>query len=76
MKAYLKESEQLELERQTFRCGNPDCEREYTALEAQLLLMPGQYIFHCGHCNEVLKEVYIWLPSYLLYTFGERLSHI
>lgn len=53
----LKENEQLEIERQTFQCKDPDCGREYTALEAQLLLMPGQYQFRCGHCGEILNEV-------------------
>ncbi|KAL0587463.1 hypothetical protein ABG067_002759 [Albugo candida] len=52
----LKENEQLEIERQTFQCKDPDCGREYTALEAQLLLMPGQYQFRCGHCGEILNE--------------------
>nr|CCA18100.1 conserved hypothetical protein [Albugo laibachii Nc14] len=52
----LKENEQLEIERQTFQCRDPDCGREYTALEAQLLLMPGQYQFRCGHCGEILNE--------------------
>ncbi|EQC37268.1 hypothetical protein SDRG_05492 [Saprolegnia diclina VS20] len=53
---HLKESEQLEIERQTFRCSNDDCGREYTALEAQLLLTPDVYEFHCGHCNFKLVE--------------------
>ncbi len=57
MSNYLRESEQLEIERQTFRCSNDDCGREYTALEAQLLLTPGVYEFHCGHCNSKLVEV-------------------
>lgn len=57
MHEHLKDNEQLELERQTFQCKDPDCGREYTALEAQLLLMPGQYQFRCGHCNEPLLEV-------------------
>jgi transcription initiation factor TFIIE subunit alpha len=56
MQEHLKESEKLEIERQTYQCKNPDCGREYTALEAQRLLMPGQHHFHCGHCNEVLLE--------------------
>jgi transcription initiation factor IIE alpha subunit len=57
MHEQLKDSEQLEIERQTFQCKNSDCGREYTALEVQRLLMPGQYQFHCGHCNEPLVEV-------------------
>ncbi|GAB9467703.1 hypothetical protein Gpo141_00005040 [Globisporangium polare] len=56
MHEHLKDSEQLEIERQTFQCKDPDCGREYTALEAQLLLMPGQFQFRCGHCNELLFE--------------------
>ncbi|RLN91690.1 hypothetical protein BBJ28_00022731 [Nothophytophthora sp. Chile5] len=56
MHEHLKDSEQLEIERQTFQCKDPDCGREYTALEAQLLLMPGQFQFRCGHCNELLLE--------------------
>lgn len=60
MHEQLKDSEQLEIERQTFQCKNPDCGREYTALEVQRLLMPGQYQFHCGHCNEPLVEVCAW----------------
>lgn len=56
MHEHLKDSEQLEIERQTFQCKDPDCGREYTALEAQLLLMPGQFQFRCGHCNEPLLE--------------------
>lgn len=56
MHEHLKDSEQLEIERQTFQCKDPDCGREYTALEAQLLLMPGQFKFRCGHCNELLFE--------------------
>ncbi|KAF4321191.1 hypothetical protein JM18_004731 [Phytophthora kernoviae] len=56
MHEHLKDSEQLEIERQTFMCNDPDCGREYTALEAQLLLMPGQFQFRCGHCNELLLE--------------------
>ncbi|CAI5741533.1 unnamed protein product [Hyaloperonospora brassicae] len=56
MHEHLKDSEQLELERQTFQCSDPECGREYTALEAQLLLMPGQFQFRCGHCNELLLE--------------------
>jgi transcription initiation factor TFIIE subunit alpha len=56
MHEHLKDSEQLEIERQTFQCSDPECGREYTALEAQLLLMPGQYQFRCGHCNELLLE--------------------
>jgi transcription initiation factor TFIIE subunit alpha len=57
MQEQLKEGEKLEIESQKYQCKNPDCGREYTALEAQLLLMPGQYHFRCGHCNEVLLEV-------------------
>lgn len=57
MHEQLKDSEQLEIERQTFQCKDPDCGREYTALEVQRLLMPGQFQFHCGHCNEPLVEV-------------------
>ncbi|CAI5734859.1 unnamed protein product [Peronospora farinosa] len=56
MHEHLKDSEQLEIERQTFQCSDPECGREYTALEAQLLLMPGQFQFRCGHCNELLLE--------------------
>ncbi|KAI9912640.1 hypothetical protein PsorP6_006492 [Peronosclerospora sorghi] len=56
MHEHLKDSEQLEIERQTFQCSDPECGREYTALEAQLLLLPGQYQFRCGHCNELLLE--------------------
>lgn len=56
MHEHLKSSEQLEIERQTFQCKDPDCGREYTALEAQLLLMPGQFEFRCGHCNDLLFE--------------------
>ncbi|CAH0474186.1 unnamed protein product [Peronospora belbahrii] len=56
MHEHLKDIEQLEIERQTFQCSDPECGREYTALEAQLLLMPGQFQFRCGHCNELLLE--------------------
>ncbi|TDH70098.1 hypothetical protein CCR75_008218 [Bremia lactucae] len=56
MHEHLKDSEQLEIERQTFQCSDPECGREYTALEAQLLLLPGQYQFRCGHCNAILLE--------------------
>lgn len=59
MQEQLKEGEKLEIESQKYQCKDPDCGREYTALEAQLLLMPGQYHFRCGHCNEVLLEVRI-----------------
>ncbi|GLE07681.1 hypothetical protein PINS_up018284 [Pythium insidiosum] len=57
MQEHLKENEKLEIERQTYQCKDPDCGREYTALEAQLLLMPGQFQFRCGHCNELLLEL-------------------
>ena len=30
---------------------------QYTALEAQRLIEPGQHEFLCGHCNEALKEL-------------------
>ncbi|OQR82225.1 hypothetical protein THRCLA_11035, partial [Thraustotheca clavata] len=56
MDKQLREDEQREIERQTFRCSNDDCGREYTALEAQLLLTPDVYEFHCGHCNSKLVE--------------------
>ncbi|TMW55182.1 hypothetical protein Poli38472_013944 [Pythium oligandrum] len=56
MQEHLKENEKLEIERQTYQCKNSDCGREYTALEVQRLLMPGQFQFRCGHCNEVLLE--------------------
>ena len=42
--------------RQAYLCSNASCGREYTALEAQRLIVPGQYEFHCGHCGEPLLE--------------------
>ncbi|RLO01565.1 hypothetical protein DYB28_015529, partial [Aphanomyces astaci] len=57
IRTYLMEAESLEIERQTYRCDNDDCGREYTALEAQKLLTPEIHEFFCGHCNSKLLEV-------------------
>ncbi|ETV83494.1 hypothetical protein, variant 1 [Aphanomyces astaci] len=56
IRTYLMEAESLEIERQTYRCDNDDCGREYTALEAQKLLTPEIHEFFCGHCNSKLLE--------------------
>ncbi|RHY33760.1 hypothetical protein DYB32_001438 [Aphanomyces invadans] len=56
IRTYLTEAESLEIERQTYRCDNDDCGREYTALEAQKLVTAEIHEFYCGHCNSKLIE--------------------